>query len=109
VAVVWSLLHMNPPVNTTIRFDVVYFCNGTESHRYSEEWTKTPFFCMSCGKKSVWKGDEDYETGASYICGLCGFHHTANYIRDASFVYEGRLNEPDHQRFLKLRFAQLND
>lgn len=60
-------------------FDVLYFKNprgeGKEfSHKYSETWEPTEYFCPNCGEKSVWHecSPGDYYVGEQYICLKCG-------------------------------------
>ena len=60
------------------RFDVLYYKNPNGkvkefSHKYSELWELTDYFCPNCGKKGVWFGDDggDYYIGEQYICMEC--------------------------------------
>lgn len=42
------------------------------THQYSEEFTKTDYFCPICGLKNVWEGSSpDYYRGVDYECRTC--------------------------------------
>ena len=60
-------------------FDVLYYSqrSGEErqfSHKYSENWAKTPLYCPGCGATEVWcsGGGGDYYVGEQHICTGCG-------------------------------------
>jgi predicted RNA-binding Zn-ribbon protein involved in translation (DUF1610 family) len=48
------------------------------THKHSEIFSLTDYFCPHCGNKSVWEGsDNDYYRGVDYACKDCGgkFEH----------------------------------
>lgn len=60
------------------KIDVIYYIkpHGKSkefSHKYSERWSLTEYFCPQCGKKDVWiRGDGgDCELGEKHICTEC--------------------------------------
>lgn len=60
------------------KFDVLYFKKDYKtnekvfSHKYTENWGFTDYFCPSCGVKTVWQADDgDYYVGSELICTSC--------------------------------------
>jgi hypothetical protein len=55
---------------TELSIDVRY----KAGHSRKEPWEHTAFFCLSCGKPSVWckRDGGDYYAGESYLCDECG-------------------------------------
>ena len=88
----------------TKTFDVNYFKNsyGKEqelSHKYSEPWELTDYFCPHCGKKGVWFRNDggDYYVGEQHICIECDHtFYLPNGIIKAT-------NEQDAQRLARLK------
>ena len=88
----------------TKKFDVLYYKDprgkGKEfSHKYSEPWELTDYFCPNCGKKGVWFRNDsgDYYVGEQYICIEC--EHTF-YLPDG--VSKAN-DEQDTQRLKALK------
>jgi hypothetical protein len=61
-----------------ITFDVDYYQNPrgegeTWSHKYSETWEPTEYYCPACGKQSVWMESYggDYYVGERHLCIGC--------------------------------------
>lgn len=58
----------------TVNFEVRY----EAGHSYKEPWVRTKWFCLACGKPSVWCRNDggDYYAGELYMCSACGadFH-----------------------------------
>lgn len=87
-------------------FDVNYFkstqpLGGGErvwSHKYTETWAVSDFYCPTCGKKEVWteEGPADYDAGSKSVCAACG----ATHYLDRSGPSD---SEQDKQRLERLR------
>lgn len=64
-------------------------------HSYKEPWVKTAFFCLACGKASVWRCNDggDYYQGENYLCTGCGsdWNLPGEPRVDASSINEQRL------------------
>ncbi len=79
-------------------FDVFYYNspeNGKKefSHKYTEKWKETDYFCPRCGSETVWVCDDegDYYVGEQHLCVEGGHTFYLPQIDKA-------INEQDTQR-----------
>ena len=77
------------------RFDVLYYKSlpgkgETFSHKYTETWETTRFFCPKCGERGVWFRNDggDYYIGEQYICIFC---------KSTFYLPDGVINISDKQ------------
>ena len=101
-------------MSDTAKFEVIYykqprFEGVSESHRYTEDWDRTEFYCIQCGKQGLWQSsDEDYDAGPSLMCEHCGYSFTFNYFYEAK-EHVGLINNQEWQRLVALRSASAKD
>lgn len=63
-----------------ITFDVNYYKgDGSFSHKYSETWERTDWYCPKCGERKVWHDTSggDYYVGEMHLCMGC---HSSFYL-----------------------------
>ena len=61
---------MGKPVGPHVtHFEVCY-----RKLTYQESWVQTDYFCMVCGRQTVWRDDSpgDYFAGNQHMCVSCG-------------------------------------
>lgn len=69
------------------------------SHKYTEAWEKTDFYCPNCGKRGVWSvAGGDMYVGPQHICVDC---ESSFYLPDG--VLDIRNNNQDSQRLKHLK------
>jgi transcription elongation factor Elf1 len=92
-----------------VNFEVIYYKQPrstdpiTESHRHSEEWGQTDFYCLYCGMRGVWQSAfEDIEAGPTLMCATCCMTYSFNYVRQAR-EHSQLVNNQDWQRLCWLR------
>ena len=91
-----------------MKFDVKYYNGeGIQTHFYTENWSKTEYYCPNCGRQYVWEedGEGDYYVGSQLMCTCCGVEFnlpsgasTSKYNQDLqrlAHLREGEANTPE--------------
>jgi len=63
-----------------------YRPDGTLNHTYEDEYNKTSYYCLNCGKQQVYESESyDYCEGPRLMCTCCGYHHNLPRPPDESY------------------------
>lgn len=69
------------------------------SHKYTETWEKTGYYCANCGERKVWaRAEGDMYVGPQHMCVSCAHFF---YLPDG--VFDTCHENQDSQRLKHLR------